>query len=453
MRLLSRTIFREIFQNATLGVTLFGSVLFLTLATLATNLFAVLVNSSGPPRTVAYLFALVLPQALPFAIPLGVLAGVLLTLSRMSADGEITAMRAAGVSGRRVLPPILFFGFLAMLAAAAASLWLTPWSIFERYRVLNQLIATQLTANVQARVFAEQFPDQILYVGDVPPAAPGAVARWRNIFLADVTPPDQRGPGESERGDDPLVVLAPEALAAPDTANNRIQLSLTNSSTYGLGKDANYDISRDTHKDQILQAQRPGEKSPTRSTVEMATGPLYRLAYRNRDEDKARILEARVEFQQRFALPLACVLLSLVGVPLGITSRRGGKSSAVVLTISLAFLYDIGMASLNKIARQGTLPPEIAVWIPNLAFALLGIAMLVRLESPGDRDYWGRLVAFLRRAPKQHVPRVLDRLHSRSWTPRFSLLAQVVDTYLLSSFVFYFVLTSPCRACLPITSF
>ena len=66
--------------------------------------------------------------------------------------------------------------------------------------------------------------------------------------------------------------------------------------------------------------------------------------------------------------------------------------------------------------------------------------MLARLESPGDRDYWGRLVAFLRRAPKQHVPRVLDRLHSRSWTPRFSLLAQVVDTYLLSSFVFYFVL-------------
>jgi LPS export ABC transporter permease LptG len=66
--------------------------------------------------------------------------------------------------------------------------------------------------------------------------------------------------------------------------------------------------------------------------------------------------------------------------------------------------------------------------------------MLARLESPGDRDYWGRLVAFLRRAPKQHVPRVLASMQGRSWTPRFSLLAQVVDTYLLSGFLFYFVL-------------
>jgi lipopolysaccharide export system permease protein len=437
MRLLSRTIFREILLNAMLGITLFGSVLYLPLAT---NLFAVLVNSSGPPRTVAYLFALVLPQALPPAIPLGVLAGVLLTLSRMSADGEITAMRAAGVSGRRVIPPILLFGFLGMLAAATASLWLTPWSIYERYRVLNQLIATQLTANVQARVFAEQFPDQILYVGDVPPAAPGAVVRWRNVFLADVTPPDRRGPGDAEHGDDPWVVLAPEALAVPDNANNRIQLSLKNSSTYGLGKDAKYDINSVAQKEQSLQAQRPGEKNPSRPTMEMDTGPLYKLAYRNRAEDKARILEARVELQQRLALPFACILLALVGVPLGITSRRGGKSSAVVLTVTLAFVYYIGMASLSKIARQGSLPAEIAGWIPNLAFALLGLAMLARLESPGDRDYWGRFVTFLRAAGRSPRKRVLGRLQGRSWTPRFSLLAQIVDTYLLSGFVFYFVL-------------
>ena len=128
------------------------------------SLFEFLVRNSGSPRQVAYLFALVLPQVLPFTIPLGVLVGTLLTLSRMSTDGEITAMRAAGVPSRRVVPPILTFGFLAMLVAAAASLWLTPWSIRERYRVQNQLIASQLTADVQPRVFAEQFPNSILYV-------------------------------------------------------------------------------------------------------------------------------------------------------------------------------------------------------------------------------------------------------------------------------------------------
>src|SRR6516164_8611504 len=116
MGLLSRTAFREVFSSAVLGCGLFTSVLFLQFAK---PLFEFLVRNSGPPRTVAYLFALVLPQTLPFAIPLG----VLVTLSRMSADGEIIAMRAAGVSGRRVVPPIALFGILVMLITATASLW------------------------------------------------------------------------------------------------------------------------------------------------------------------------------------------------------------------------------------------------------------------------------------------------------------------------------------------
>src|SRR5882724_6487481 len=138
MRLLSRTIFREILVSAILGTLLFTFVLFLQRAR---PLFEFLVRTSGTPSTVAYLFAMVLPQTFPFTIPIGVLAGVLITLSRMSSDGEITAMRAAGVPGRRVVPAILMFGFVTMLFAAASSLWLTPWSIREFYRVQNQIIA------------------------------------------------------------------------------------------------------------------------------------------------------------------------------------------------------------------------------------------------------------------------------------------------------------------------
>src|SRR5882672_5128470 len=122
MRLLGRTILREIFVSAALGAVLFTFVLFLQRAR---PLFEFLVRSSGPPSQIALLFSLVLPQALPFTVPLGVLVATLITLSRMSSDGEITAMRAAGVSGRTVVAPILWFGFMAMLVALAASLWLT----------------------------------------------------------------------------------------------------------------------------------------------------------------------------------------------------------------------------------------------------------------------------------------------------------------------------------------
>jgi LPS export ABC transporter permease LptG len=105
----------------------------------------------------------------------------------------------------------------------------------------------------------------------------------------------------------------------------------------------------------------------------------------------------------------------------------------------IAFVYFIGMLSLNKMARQGTLPAEIAVWTPNLAFALLGLAMMSRLEAPGDRDYLGRLAAFFRRAG-QRQQRGLGKLKQRSWTLRLPVLVQVIDTYVLAGFLFYFVL-------------
>src|SRR5712691_9636870 len=376
MRLLGRTIFREIFVSAVMGSVLFTFVLFLQRAR---PLFEFLVRSSGPPSTVAYLFALVLPQAVPLSIPLGVLVGTLITLSRMSADGEITALRAAGVPGRRVVPPIATFGFLAMWVAAAASLWLTPWSIRERYRLENQLIAGQLTADIQPRVFEERFPNSILYVSDV---LTGPASRWRKIFLADITPPESRPPGTAERGDSPRITLASEAVAVPDVAGNRIQLSLRNASTYEAGKvPTDYVISASPVSDQALTAQKPNEVRATRPSIEMDTVPLYRQAYHASSLDRTAILESRIELHQRLALPLACLLLPLVGIALGMTSRRAGKSAAVVLTVALAFLYYMGQISFISMARQGTLPPGLAVWLPDIIFAVFGIFLIVRLEK------------------------------------------------------------------------
>ena len=427
MRLLSRTLFREIFASAALGCVLFTFVLFLESAR---KLFEFLVRDSGSPRLVAKLFALVLPQAFPYAIPLGVLVGTLITLSRKSSDGEITAMRAAGVSGRRVAAPIMAFGFLATLIAAGASLWLTPWSIRERYAIQNQLIAGQLTAEVQARVFQEQFPNTIIYISDMPS---GTTTRWRRIFLADVTP-------SAEHGNSPRVTLASEAIVVPDAAQNRLQLSLTNPSIYEAGKDpSEYKVTSSPGRDEILQAQRPSGVQPSKLVIEMDTVPLYRLAY-DEQADPKRTLEARIELHQRLALPLACMLLALTGIPLGVGSRRSGKSSAYVLTVGLAFLYFMGLITAIHFGREGTLPAGLAVWMPNIVFAILGLTLLARLEAPGDRDYIGRLSRLFRsasRAPQENIPRLLDRIQPKMWFP---LLPQVVDTYLFSSFIFYFLL-------------
>ena len=449
MRTLSRAILRELIVTALLGVVLFTFLIFLFRAR---PLFEYLVRSSGSYRTVAAMFLLVLPQALPLTVPLAVLVAVLITLSRMSSDGEITAMRAAGIPGRRVLPPIMGFAFVALLIAAASSLWLTPWAIRERYVQENKLLDAGMTADVQPRIFEEQFPNSVVYVTDL---TAGVTGRWKRVFLADVTAPENRPPGVGERGDQPRVTLASEAVVVSDKSLTRLQLSLRNGSTYEAGKDdKEYRVTAFPQGDQVLAARKAPQVQASRPTIEMDSPPLYRFAYTNAGRlTPIEKLEGRIEFQQRIALPVACLLMALLGVPLGITRRRAGKSAAVVMTAALAFLYYMGLISSISMARQGSLSPEVAVWLPNVLFALVGIVLIARLERPGEHDLLGavsRWIDLLRRRkqPKSDGETALSRLNvtrprfsartENRWWTRLSVWPQLTDTYVLSSFFFYF---------------
>lgn len=433
MRLLSRAIFREITVGAVMGGVLFTFILFLRNAS---QLFAILVRSSAPPRTVAYLFSLAFPEALTFTVPLAALVGVLLGLSRMSGDNEITAMRASGVPGSRVTYPVLTFAIICTMLAAVCSLWLTPWAIRERYRVLNQVAAAQVTAEIQPRVFDEQFPKKILYVGDV---IPGQVVRWRNMLLADVTPPEERPPATRDLADAPRITVAAEAIATPDIAQNRIQLSLVNGSNYDVEKDGKYVISSFPKGEQVIEAQKPNEIKGSKPSSELDTLPLYRLAYREKNVEKERLIEARIELHQRLALPLACLLLGLVGVPLGVSSRKGGKSGAFVVTIALAFLYYMSLISLIGLARHGTVPIPLAVWSPNTVLFLLGTILMMRLEKPGDRDWIGNARSITRHwfeRARGRFSAVPSSTRGRLFW-KFPLLPQLIDAYVLNSFLFY----------------
>ncbi len=431
MGVLGRAVFREIAAGAALGTVLFIFVLFLQRAG---RLFEILVQSSAPLTTAGYLFLLVLPRTLPFAVPIGVLVGVLIGLSRMAADGEIMALRAAGVPGRRVLAPVFAFSLVATAATAGASLWLTPWSIRETYGVLNRLIAEQLTAEVQPRVFEEQFPRTILYVGDV---IPGPVPRWRNIFMADLTPPEERPAGGRELGQQPRITIAAEAVAVADVAHNRIQLSMTDASSHETGRNpVEYYSTAFPRGEQALAAKPRGETT-AKAFVSTDTGPLLAEARRSR--------EASIELHQRFALPLACVLLAMLGVPLGISSRKAGKSAAFVLAVFLAFLYWVMLISLIGLAEQSKLPAVVAVWTPNAVFALFGVFLIAGLERPGDRDLigraWGRLESALRgirgRMLAAEAPGGGPSANGRT-LGRLPLLPQLIDTYVLGVFLFYF---------------
>ncbi|HLN00819.1 MAG TPA: LptF/LptG family permease [Bryobacteraceae bacterium] len=431
MRILSRYIFREIVSSAVLGTALATFVVFLQQVD---KLFEMLVRSSTHTSTVLWLFVLALPPVLPLTVPFGVLVGILIGLGRMSTDGEVIAMRAAGVSSRSVIPPVLAFALLGTILTGTAALWLTPRAMRRSIAIVNKVAAEQLTADIQPRVFDEQFTNTILYVGDV---KTGKLAVWKNVFLADLTPPEQRTIGLRDKAQGPRVTVAREAIAVPDPAHNRIQLSLRNASSHEVDDEGAANDSVYTSGEQALDASPSAETHPTFRA--MNTGDLKRYSRTGADW-----IEARIELhQRRLAYPLACLTLALVGIPLGVSSRKGGKSAGYITALFLAFFcYHMASLALVGLAKQRALPVELAVWAPNAAFLIAGLILMARMEAPGDRDLLGTLRGWFTNSFSRFRPR-LDSMKARpaglGRSPWLPLFPQIVDTYVLTSFVFYFV--------------
>jgi len=443
MKILSRYVFKEIISSALIGTTLATFVVFLQGP--GRQLFELLVRSPATPITVLKLFVLALPPVLPLAVPFGVLVGILIGLGRLASDGEVIAMRAAGVPSRIVIPPALAFALLATILAATASLWLTPKAARGTVKVLNILIAAQLTADVQARVFDEQFPNRILYVADVRTGGQ-SFSMWRDVFLADTTPAADRQTGTKLEPDGPKVTIAKEAFAIPDIPHNRIQLNLRDASVHEIGKD----VVTGSHVrfplgDVVLEANPPQENlgHPFRR---MDTPELIH-SVKTIPHKQPESVESRIELHQRVALPIACLTLGLVGIPLGITTRKGGKSSGYIMAILLAFfVYYLAYITLTGMARQRTISPELSSWLPNAFFVIVGTIFASRLELAGDRD-----VISILRAAADRVTGLIKNVSGRG--RRFSIIAspsemrllpfrgalfQIVDSYILSSFLFYF---------------
>ena len=417
-RLLFRYIFREILTSSLLGTFLATCVVFLQKVD---RLFEVLVASSPGPETILRLFALTIPPVLPLTIPFGVLVGILIGLGRMASDGEIVAMRAAGVPSRKVIAPVLAFAVMGAVLAGASSLRLTPYSIRESARIVYGLMSNQLSAEIQERIFDENFPNTILYVGNV---RPGTTAVWQHVFMANLAPSEQRP--EPEKAEGPVITVAREALATSDPKSNRVQLVLRDHSTHEMGKDGTARDDGGPTKTIALEAE-PRKQSQLAFSA-MNTRQLAH--YSGPDA-----MEASIEYHKRFALPLACIALAMVGIPLGVATRKGGRSAGYVNAIFLAFFgYYLSYVSLVGVAKHHTLPVPVAIWLPDAVFGVAGVVFLSRMETSGDRD----LLAGFRRifgAVFERMKRTGGPAEGARW--RFSSLPQIVDTYILTSFVFY----------------
>lgn len=369
MRIFTRYILREVTSHALLGGALFTFVLFMRDLG---HILELVVRDSASLTDVLRIFAYLLPNFLIVTIPMAVLVGILLGLSRLAADSEITAMRASGMGVLSFVRIVSIVSVIAVALGLFNSLYLAPRSAAATLQLENSLKSTQASFEVQPRVFYEDFRNYVLYIQDVKPAAGAAL--WRHVFLADLTQPAN-----------PNITTADQAVVVSNDPRS-IRLHLIDGGQHQTSPtDPNqYNISTFASTDLPIQTGLQEDTHLGRSDTPILALPISELWRRSNSPDstipghQARIY--RIELNRRFSYPFACLVLMLIGVPLGLSSKRGGKSTGFVLTIALVFIYyflsQIGIA----FAKNGKLSPFLGVWGANLLFAAVGIALLFQMS-------------------------------------------------------------------------
>jgi LPS export ABC transporter permease LptF/LPS export ABC transporter permease LptG len=433
MRILDRYIVREVSRHALLGIAVFTFVFFVPKLVQLMELF---VRHTGSGGQILELFLCIFPAVLTFTLPMAVLIGVLLGLGRMSADSEIIALTALGIGRRRILLPVGVLAVAGALVTLSMTAWLGPRA-FRKYRTLEtELLASQISFAVQPRVFDERFPKLVLYVNDV--SASGT--QWHGVFLAEAG---------GENGSQ--LTLAENAIVIAEPKEGKLELHLKGGTTHEFSREDpdRYSVTAFGQSDWPIEVNGLVTAQPRQlSNPERSLRELLRA-------NDAGWREARVELHRRLAFPVACLVFALVAVPLGAQPRRGGRAAGSLLAVIIIASYYLLTVMGAGLARQGEVSPAVGIWGANILLAVLGFALLPRMEqfrgesrwmNPAVRfRSWGRLLR--RRKARARaaamavtgIPNGLIEPHENGVESSGSF-PRLIDLYLLRRFFFHFSL-------------
>ncbi len=446
LKLFDRYLLREILPPFGIGIVLFTFVLLMNQILVLAELF---IAKGVPFGTAAEVLALLIPSLLAFAVPMAVLMGILAGLSRLSSDLEITAFRTLGVGFARFLKPLLIFAAAGWLATSVLTLWVGPRANHRWVRTVTTSVLARVQLKFVPREFNESIPGMIVFVRDI-----AADESWRDVFVAVTTDPET-----------PRVILARRGRfnLYPEAKRATLELEDGEVHAYPRAEPEKYRLTtfrRDVEEvdvsglfSQISSSKRVREKDITELRAGAAAlrteqaRLLADLARPGRTEAERASLrrslegtnrDARahgVEIHKKFALPFACFIFVLIGLPLGATTRKGGRTSGFTLSVAIIIAYYILITAGEKFAMDGRLAPAAGMWGPDILLALAGLALL--LGARGERRLRPALFrrrlrplagvdAAVPRPPKLRVrlrfPHILDRYIMRKWLGLFAIV-------------------------------
>ncbi|MBI3599671.1 MAG: LPS export ABC transporter permease LptF [Nitrospinae bacterium] len=364
MKILDRYILIELTKFFILSLFTLTLVLFLDQLHFLSEL---ILNRGVAVRDVLTLLLYISPAFLALTIPLSVLFASLMTFSRLSADNEITAAWASGLSMYRLMLPVFVLSFITFFASLYTMVNLQHRGNYSFKNLIFQLSAKKAGLNIKTGVFNDAFNELIIYVEDMEPGT----SRLKNIFIYD-----------TGRNSEPKIITASEGNFASDQETMKLLLQLKNGTIHRIeDKMDRYQLLSFYIYDIILDmGGGKGDVAVKKEPREMSIEELKRRISELKQGNKESYAE-EVEIQTKYSLPFSCIVFGIFGAPLGIRLHRSGRRGGLGIGMIIIVLDYILLMAGQSLGREGHIPPVIALWLPNIIIGGIGIYLLNRIAK------------------------------------------------------------------------
>jgi LPS export ABC transporter permease LptG/LPS export ABC transporter permease LptF len=371
-----------------LGLALYGFVLLMNAFLLVARL-ALSKNLSF--WVVLRLFSYEIPQLLVLAIPMATLLGVLIAFGRLSADHEIVAIQGAGLGPWFLLRPVMILGLLMSLASFTIYAVVVPRTTYAS-RILNSevLLTGSMATNLSPRVFYSDIPGYVLFADEI---RPGAHGRLEGVLVHQA---------QGEGGESYTFLARDGDLYQTGDGSGKLVADLRRGvcQVYRENRPESY---RFFEFDRYQVPIEPPAylkvfaTPPEPAIQNMAFTTLFDELSRARAMKEPvlreyRVRATRIEIHQRLALPLACLLFALLGMPLGMTRARSGKGASFALSIAVTLVYWVVFTSARDQALEGRIPVFLGVWSGDIVTAAWATWAFFRMRHGArDREWLSRI--------------------------------------------------------------
>lgn len=341
--------------------TAVGFPLIVTIFDLTDNLDKYL-NRSLSSQAIAMSYVYWFPEAVLFVLPAAVLFATVFSIGGLTRHSEITAAKASGISFHRLTLPIVV-GALAASAGALALSEVVPGANRKRSEVLQENRFTTGNERFNFAFAAEHGRVYRATMLNVERGYMEGLEIERKGLETDSTYPT-------------WILSANTATYRPDTGWVVKQGAFHVVPRRGLDVAITFDSLRDRRMRESPRDLMASPKAP----ADMGYEDLGRFI-QAMERSGSDVNTLRVERALKIAVPVTCIIIAFFGMPLATSNQRGGAAYGVGISLGTTIVFLILIQLTKAVGGRGVVSPELAAWVPNILFGVLGLVMFARVRT------------------------------------------------------------------------